>query len=140
MYWTAGNYSNSKIEMASMDGRNRTVLHDTNLTSIYALTIDYQRQVLYWTNGDMLECSNVDGSNRRVLAHNYNFGSSTTLSLLDHTIFVYSYDASYGCYTMKIFDIDTGNVTEIYYERFGGSSLSDFAVVSDLNQPSGEVE
>ena len=133
MYWAAGNYSNSKIEMVSMDGRNRTVLHDTNLTSVYALTIDYQRQVLYWVDGDMLECSNVDGSNRRVLAHNYNFGSSTTLSLLDHKIFVYSYGVSQLCYTMKIFDIDTGNVTEIYYERFSCSSPSDFAVVSELN-------
>ena len=138
MYWTTGYYySNSKIEMASMDGRNRTVLHDTNLTRIHALTIDYQRQVLYWVDEDMIECSNVDGSNRRVLARD-SFGFPTILSLLDHTLYVYF---SAGRYAMKIFDIDTGNVIEIiYYESFRCSTPLDLAVVSELNQPSGEVE
>ena len=53
-----------------MDGNSRMVLHSTNLVDTYAITMDYENQVLYW--GDLtrntIESSNADGSNRRTLS------------------------------------------------------------------------
>ena len=140
MYWTMyyiefGYDISSKIEVASMDGQNRTILHDTNLTNIRALTIDYQRQVLYWTNGNMIECSNVDGSNRRVLLVD-GISSFVSLSLFDHTL--YSIDQSGG--QLKAIDINSGNATEIIFKGFICVALVDIAVVSNQNQPTGEPE
>ena len=68
MYWTDWG-SPAKIEKASMDGLNRTVIHNTNLAWPNALTIDYENQYLYWADAmlDKLETSKVDGSNRRLL-------------------------------------------------------------------------
>ena len=68
LYWT--DYGTvAKIQRASMDGHSRSVLHDTSLTTPYALTIDYENQILYWADYtlDKLEKSNVDGSNRLVV-------------------------------------------------------------------------
>ena len=68
MYWT--DYGTvDKIERASMDGTSRTVLHNTDLTTPYGLTLDYTTQTLYWMDYslDKLESSNADGSNRRLL-------------------------------------------------------------------------
>ena len=55
-----------------MDGSNRTVLHDTNLHTPYALAIDYTTQTLYWADYALntLESSNTDGSNRVLLNSN----------------------------------------------------------------------
>jgi len=52
-----------------MDGSSRMVLHNTNLQDTYALTMDYENQVLYWADfsRSRIESSNVDGSNRRTL-------------------------------------------------------------------------
>jgi len=68
MYWTDWG-TIAKIEKASMDGRNRSVIHNTSLVRPYGLTLDYSTQVLYWADAslDKIESSNVDGSNRRVL-------------------------------------------------------------------------
>ena len=51
-----------------MEGK-RTVLHNTNLESPYALTIDYDTQTLFWADSslDRLESSSVDGSGRTLL-------------------------------------------------------------------------
>ena len=53
-----------------MDGTSRTVLHSTNLQTVYALAIDYDTQTLYWADYSLnkLETSGVDGSNRRLLS------------------------------------------------------------------------
>lgn len=53
-----------------MDGGSRMALHSTNLIETYALTMDYDRQVLYWAdyNLNRIESSNADGSNRRILS------------------------------------------------------------------------
>ena len=52
-----------------MDGHSRIVLHSTNLASTYAITMDYENQVLYWADLTLnkIESSNIDGSNRRIL-------------------------------------------------------------------------
>ena len=68
MYWTDWG-SPAKIERASMDGKNRTVLHSTQLVWPNGLTIDYGAQTIYWidANLDKIEYSNVDGTGRRIL-------------------------------------------------------------------------
>ena len=70
MYWTDWG-TVGKIEKASMDGSNRSVIHNTSLVWPNGLTLDYSTQVLYWTDAslDKIESSNVDGSNRRVLVN-----------------------------------------------------------------------
>ena len=68
MYWT--DYGTvDRIERASMDGKSRTVLHNTGLSAPYGLTLDYATQTLYWIDYtlDTLESSNADGTNRRLL-------------------------------------------------------------------------
>ena len=53
-----------------MDGRNRTVIHDTDLFWPNGLTLDHSQQVLYWTDAyySRIESSRVDGSNRRIVS------------------------------------------------------------------------
>ena len=53
-----------------MDGTTRMVLHNTNLATTYAITMDYENQVLYWADFTLnkIESSNADGSNRRTLS------------------------------------------------------------------------
>lgn len=52
-----------------MDGNSRMILHSTGLSSTYAITIDYENQILYWADYTLnrIERSNVDGSNRVIL-------------------------------------------------------------------------
>ena len=68
MYWTDIG-SNAAIERASMDGRNRTVIHNTSLVLPNALTLDYSTQKLYWLDAvlNILQSSNVDGTDRITL-------------------------------------------------------------------------
>ena len=69
LYWSDWG-SVAKIEKASMDGENRTVIHDSDLVEPNGLTLDYDQLVLYWIDAyrDMIECSSVNGSNRRVVS------------------------------------------------------------------------
>ena len=52
-----------------MDGTSQSVLHNTNLSQPYDLTLDYETQTLYWADYDLqkIESSNTDGSNRTLL-------------------------------------------------------------------------
>ena len=67
-YWTDWGFV-AKIERASMDGTDRTVLHDTDLVWPNGLTLDYEAQILYWADGSLnkIESSGVDGTNRRLI-------------------------------------------------------------------------
>lgn len=58
-----------RIERSTMDGNSRTILHSSGLSLVYALTIDYQTQTLYWADHahNRIESSSVNGSNRRIL-------------------------------------------------------------------------
>ena len=69
MYWSDWGIP-ATIERASMDGTNRTVLHNTGLQWPNALTIDYDNQTLYWMDAanDRLESSKTDGSGRTVVS------------------------------------------------------------------------
>ncbi|XP_050418235.1 uncharacterized protein LOC126831663 isoform X3 [Patella vulgata] len=69
MYWTDWG-RHAKIEVADMDGSNRRIfLSLENGTWPNGLTIDSQRNVLYWVNAksDTIESVNLNGSNREML-------------------------------------------------------------------------
>ena len=70
MYWSDWGEP-AKIERASMDGNNREVLHDTDLTWPNGLAIDYDLQRLYWVDSyyRKIEFSDVDGHRRDVLLY-----------------------------------------------------------------------
>lgn len=68
MYWSDWG-SPAKIERASMDGKNREILHNTTLYWPNALTLDISTERLYWADAKYhtLESSNADGSGRRTI-------------------------------------------------------------------------
>jgi len=87
LYWTdIGTLP--RIERASMDGNLRTVIHDTDITSPSALTIDYGSQTIYWADFtlDRLEYSNVDGSNRKLLT-NQNINSPFAMTFYSGVLY-----------------------------------------------------
>ena len=75
-----------------MDGKNRTVIINTNVPVTRSLTLDYQEQTLYWIDSDywVLEgaiCT-VNGTNRRTI---YLFSQSYTfygISVFDNTLYL----------------------------------------------------
>lgn len=69
IYWTEWNRNFARIQRASMDGTIRTILHQQNIQRPYGLTIDYDNQVLYWSdlNLQRIECSSVNGSDRHMV-------------------------------------------------------------------------
>lgn len=69
LYWSDWG-TIAKIERASMDGNNRTVIHNTDLIWPNGLTLDHSQQILYWTDAyySRIESSRVDGSNRRLIS------------------------------------------------------------------------
>ena len=136
MYWTDWG-SNATIEKASMDGKNRTVIHNTSLTWPVALTLDYQTQVLYWADASLekIESSNVDGSNRQLLTTvgvGYPFG----LALFNDTLYFTDWSGN----SVKVVHVNGSNATTI----FDGQSVLcgqpfGIAVVSEAKQPLGEL-
>lgn len=67
LYWT--DVGTDRIERASMDGTERTILHSTGLSTVYGLTLDYENQILYWADysNNRIERSFTNGSNRIVV-------------------------------------------------------------------------
>ena len=119
-----------------MDGKNRVILHNTNLIWPNALTLDYQRQVLYWADAslDKIESSNVDGSNRRLLSE-YGVEHPYGIVVLDNTL----YFTDWGGNSVKSIDISGGNASMI----FGGLLCTQpfgIAAVSEEKQPIGVLE
>ena len=70
MYWSDWG-AVATIERASMDGQAKQILHNSQLVYPNGLTLDYQHQVLYWIDAslDKIESSNVDGTNRTLIAN-----------------------------------------------------------------------
>lgn len=58
-----------RIERASLDGRDRTVIVYRGLLNVVALSVDTTNNKLYWADvtRQTLEVSDYDGSNRRVI-------------------------------------------------------------------------
>ena len=69
-----------------MDGKNRTVIINTNVPVTHSLTLDYQHQILYWIDSDyrVLESSTVNGTNRKTI---HSFLRSNSLNFYGISIF-----------------------------------------------------
>lgn len=68
MFWSDWGDS-PRIERASMDGTNRTVIVSTQLGEPYGVTIDYGFQRVYWTDNDedRIEFSDYSGNERTIV-------------------------------------------------------------------------
>ena len=70
MFWTDWGY-NAKIERANMDGTARLVLINTSITWPNGITIDYDRELIYWVDAGNLtlgiEYCDFNGNGRVVL-------------------------------------------------------------------------
>ena len=119
-----------------MDGKNRIVLHSTNIVWPNALTIDYATQYLYWIDAklDFIETSFMDGTRRDALHRETNrhfrpFG----LTLFKDHLYMADIDAR----EIRSFDIRNGSVLEVVYSEF----VEPMAVVAvhPLRQPLGEM-
>lgn len=66
IFWTDWG-EHPKIERASMDGENRTVLHSIHIKWPNALTIDLPTKTIYWADAKLhvIESSDYNGQNRR---------------------------------------------------------------------------
>ena len=94
-----------------MDGKNRTVIVNTNVPVTHSLTLDYQHQILYWIDSDyrVLESSTVNGTNRKTIflfSQSYLFyGISTfndTLYLSQYSNKIYRISTSGQNFTTRI--------------------------------------
>ena len=74
------NGPNPRIEKAFLDGQDREAILFVGLLKVVALSVDVSNMKLYWTDNEKhtLECSNYDGSSRRVIRH-INFGYKVDL-------------------------------------------------------------
>lgn len=93
-----------------MDGRNRSVIHNTGLVWPNGLTLDFQNQVLYWADAslDVIESSNVDGSNRMLIT-DYNVLHPFGLALFDGIL----YFTDWSGLSVKSVDPRIGNVSDV---------------------------
>ncbi|XP_061183615.1 low-density lipoprotein receptor-related protein 2-like [Saccostrea echinata] len=98
---------NPRIEKASMDGKNRTVIVHTSLIRILALSVDTVNDLLYWADSgrQTVEVSHFDGSNRRVLRRN-NQVSLTGIHYHQNIL----HAASAGSKQIFGFDVKSGSV------------------------------
>lgn len=116
-----------------MDGKNRTVLHNTALIWPNALTLDYQTQVLYWADAylDKIESSNVDGSNR-ILLSTVGVDHPYGIALFSNTLYFTDWSGP----SVKTININGGNATAIFGEVLC-TQLFGIVVVSEHKQPVG---
>jgi low density lipoprotein receptor-related protein 5/6 len=132
MYWTDWGQV-ATIEKSSMDGRNRSVIHNTSLVWPNGLALDFQNQVLYWADAflDKLESSNVDGSNRRIIitftADLHPFG----LALFDGILYFTDWSEA----SVRSVDPRNGNLTNITHGLYGRPF--GIRAVSEQRQPIG---
>ena len=132
MYWT--DVGTDRIERATMDGNSRTTLHNTGLSTVYGLTLDFDSQTLYWADlsNNRIESSSVNGSNRQVLKS----------ALRDPWALTFYEGILYWTDTSNdyIYSLDTMNSsasTPQIISSLGGDSY-DIRVVSEDRQPLGE--
>ena len=135
LYWTEwGSRTVSRIKKASMDGSYMTVLHDTNIERAYSLVIDINSQELYWADYrlDIIEVSNVNGTNRRILI---NSGISQPFSLSMLGSMLYLSDWILGVRSVNI--SGSQEPTTIFNTFCGFTNFYGIQVISIRRQPQG---
>ena len=137
MYWAhIGEAYLPQIEMASMDGKYTSVVHDISSSGIISLTIDYRRQMLYWIRGDgIIEHSSSDRSNRRIVS-TVDVRDPYDLAVFDDTL--YLTEPSDMLWPVKTADVNSGNATGIF-RRFSCTSPESIAIVSEQKQQIGQL-
>ena len=83
-----------------MDGQNRETIHE-GLGWPTAMTIDYENQMLYWTDAltNTIESSRVDGSGREILLENNTF-VSFLMSFFQGQLYLSNVARGLGLYTL----------------------------------------
>ena len=134
MYWTDWGEP-AKIERASLDGTNRRVLHNTEIGEPNGITIDYEAQVIYWTDSDRdaIEYSNVDGTSRQQLQTGlpYPYGITIEGSLVFFTDWI-----DVGVHTTHKRNLGSSNVTK--YTNALTLQPTGIIAVAANRQPSGK--
>ena len=79
-----------------MDGKNRTIIINTNVPVTHSLTLDYEYQILYWIDSDyrVLESSTVNGTNRKTIylfSRSYSFYG---ISFFKDTLYLSRYSST----------------------------------------------
>ena len=124
----------AKIEKASMDGQNRSIIHDTNLVGPSGLTLDYATQILYWTDQreGRIESSAVDGSNRSTV-RSQGVYQPFGISVYESTLY----------FTDLLNGINTINSEGVLNNIFNDNKICEDAlgieVVNTARQPTGTV-
>lgn len=74
MFWTDWG-KKPKIEKIGMDGKSRKVIIRSGLKWPNGLALDIETETLYWTDAgtSRIECSTVDGHNRKVQPMLYSY-------------------------------------------------------------------
>ena len=115
-----------------MDGKNRTIVINTNVPVTHSLTLDYQQQLLYWIDSDyrVLESSTVNGTNRKTV-HSFTFSpTSYGISLFRDSLYL-------SRYTSAIYRVNTSgeNFTTIKNPNVCYKDYRQLKVVSEERQP-----
>ena len=134
------------IERASMDGRDRKVLIDTELEHPIALTLDYETKTLYWTDTTFgkIESSDTDGLNRILLYNGSYARCPLALTIFNDRLYwsdCYWHYYFYRDYTWsQILTTQVNDPTEVQYMSTTIVSSTPLAlrVVTDQRQPQGD--
>ena len=125
----------AKIEKASMDGTERTVVHSTGLVWPNGITLDLSTQTLYWIDGgrstERIESSNTDGSSRTVIA------DSNIYQPFGITVFkemIYFIDRLTGINTVP----KTGGTVQVIYDNLCGNTMG-IEIIAEERQPAGNI-
>ncbi|GFO47912.1 low-density lipoprotein receptor-related protein 5 [Plakobranchus ocellatus] len=116
MFWTDTNEQEPRVEMSDLDGYNRAVILSGNVfyERPHALTIDFQRDILYWSDGPYL-CSSILRGTFVVTCKNRDYTSTSTVKAMDmmHDFIVWT-DVLGG---VKLADMYTEGVTNNPYPK-----------------------
>ena len=136
LYWNDYYSGAQKVQRMSMDGTGHSILHTTSLSLPYSLTIDPERQVLYWADYALnkIEKSNTDGSNRQLVT------TSLVIDAYSISFFngrLYWTDLSYN----RIMTFPTTSSSSATTSFLSGSlgDMYGITVLAEERQPQGNV-
>ena len=136
LYWTEWG-STARIRGASMDGLGVTTIHSTDLIRPYSVTVDFDAQMLYWTDNilDKIEASSVNGTGRCTLI------TSSTLIPQLYSLTVFENNLYFSDWTVGVNSIDTAgqqSPVEILNRFCDFRYPHGIKVVSNQRQPEGK--